>query len=416
MRTPIMVLLAAAIGWLAPVYAQQRLVGKVVRAENDEPIAGASVFINNTTYGTSSANNGDFELPAIATGTYEIIVSAVGYHTYAMPIDLSGRQPAFLHIKLEAKQTMLEEVEVVAFEANGWKQWGRLFLEVFIGTSPNADKTLLLNPEVLRFRHYRDEGYLEAIATAPLVIKNRSLGYTVEYVLENFRVDFRNRINQYAGYPHFIEMAGGARSRRVYAKRRKATYQTSLMHFMRSLYQGSLSEDGFEVRRMQRKPNEEKRRVRTLQRTIYKSVWDTTRRMHISVLADPVVYTEDSLAYFREIMAQDDELVTVFPQLLTVDSLLVDSLDGRKKMVFEDYLHVQNTRLKEEPGYLRHFNEVRKPGPQTSMLLLYDNPYIWIERNGSYFPPQSLYTGWYWAWCDKIADLLPLDYNPPTVD
>ncbi|SEL34672.1 carboxypeptidase-like regulatory domain-containing protein [Parapedobacter koreensis] len=398
MKNYVAILLLGGMAWATSAAAQQlRLTGRVVNAETATPVAGASIFINNTTYGTSSASNGSFELGGIAPGTYEVVVSSVGYHTHVTSIELRDSQSVYLPIKLKVKSTMLEEVDVVAFEKDGWSRWGRLFLETFIGTSPNASRTKLLNPEVLRFRHYRDEGYLEVMASEPLIIENRSLGYTIEYLLSNFRVDFRNRVNLYAGYPRFVEMTGGRRSLRTYRRRRAATYATSLMRFMRSLYQGTIREQGFEVRRMERKPNREKQRVQALQRTISK----TDR------------YTQDSLAYFRKVMRQEDEFVTVFPDLLTVDSLLVDSADGRKKLVFEDYLYVQNMRLKEEPGYLRQFNETRKPGPQTSILLLYDSPYIWIERNGSHFPPQSLYTGWYWTWCDKVADLLPLDYPSP---
>lgn len=392
----VLLVMWSAIGMVAG-YAQWHIEGKVVDEDKGEPIAGVTIFINNTTYGTSSGNNGNFELRGIPMGTYEVVVSSMGYQTHVTQIELRSTSAVYLSVKLRAKAELLEEVEIVAFERKGWNRWGRLFLETFIGTSPNAPKVKLLNPEVLRFRHYPQEGYLEAVATEPLVIENRSLGYTVVYLLEDFRVDFHNGINQYAGYPHFKELEGSRRRQKIYAKRREASYARSLMRFMRSLYHGTISEDGFEVKRMQRIPNLEKQRIMALQQT-HTRLSDT--------------YTEDSLAYFRKILNEEDLIDSIFPLVLTSDSLLVDSVDGRKKLIFEDFLRVQNIHLKEEPGYLRSLREVRRPGLQTSILSLYRVPYIWIERNGTYFPAQGLYMKWYWNWYDRLADLLPIDYDP----
>ncbi|SFC14162.1 CarboxypepD_reg-like domain-containing protein [Parapedobacter composti] len=115
------VLLAAGLaGWGIPVIAQQRIAGKVVNAETGEPIAGASVFVNNTTYGTSSTNSGDFELRGIPVGTYEVVVSSVGYHTFVSPIRVTESRSAFLAVKLEPRSLMLDEVTIMPFEAAGW--------------------------------------------------------------------------------------------------------------------------------------------------------------------------------------------------------------------------------------------------------------------------------------------------------
>ncbi len=407
----ILVLLWSVIGWVAG-YAQWRVEGKVEDGETGEPIGGATIFVNNTTYGTSSANNGSFVLKGLRMGTYEVVVSSLGYHTYVAQIDVRDTTMAYLHVGLRAQSTMLEEVEVVAFEPDGWARWGRVFLETFIGTSPNASNTRLLNPEALRFRHDPDNEYLEAVASEPLRIENRSLGYLVEYLLEDFRVDFRNGVNQYAGYPHFKKMEGRRRHQQAYTKRRAASYERSLMRFMRSLYQGTISEEGFEVRHMQRTPNLEKQRVAALQETLYTRVLDPKRQAYRNVLVNPDVYTDDSLAYFREVLNEEDVIDTIFPALLSSNDLVVDSMDGRKKLAFNDYLHVQNTRLKEEPGYLRSLHETRRPGPQQSLLSLHQVSYIWIERNGTYFPPQGLSMRWYWNWYDRVADLLPIDYDP----
>jgi hypothetical protein len=38
---------------------------------------------------------------------------------------------------------------------------------------------------------------------------------------------------------------------------------------------------------------------------------------------------------------------------------------------------------------------------------------VLVAANGSYYPPQELFTSGYWAKSEKIANLLPLDYELP---
>lgn len=399
--------------WFCEVTAQQSIVGTVKDAVSGDPIAGASVFINTTTYGSSSSSSGDFSIAGVPVGTYEIVVSAMGYHTYVAAVNQDGKQRINLQIMLEVKQAMLEEVEIIPFEKDGWERWGKFFLETFVGTSPNALRTKLVNHEVIRFRHHKEEGYLEVVALEPLKIENKSLGYTLEYLLEDCRIDFKNKMYLLSGFPHFQELEVGSARKRRFASRRAKTYTTSLMRFIRSLYQETLDDDGYQVRRMERKPNEEKIRVRELQRKLYQTTWDSTRQVSVTRITETPRYTADSLAYFEKVAKEPDEIVTIFPQLLTADNLLVDTPGGRKKLAFADFLHVQNIHATEHPAYLTYMNEARKPGVQTSMLFLVDAEYVEMEPNGGYFPPQALVTSWYWAWCDKLADLLPLDYTPP---
>jgi hypothetical protein len=40
--------------------AQHSITGKVLNDENDSPIAGASVYFNNTSLGTITSSNGSF--------------------------------------------------------------------------------------------------------------------------------------------------------------------------------------------------------------------------------------------------------------------------------------------------------------------------------------------------------------------
>jgi hypothetical protein len=47
----------------------------------------------------------------------------------------------------------------------------------------------------------------------------------------------------------------------------------------------------------------------------------------------------------------------------------------------------------------------------SQITLTTGNP-VEIEANGSYFDPTNLLSTGYWAWSEKIANMLPFNYKP----
>jgi hypothetical protein len=76
------------------LFAQSALKGTVLD-ETDKPVPGASVFLNNTSVGTTANNDGNFEL-FIPAGRFELIVSSVGFQTYNLAILSAGRAHLWL--------------------------------------------------------------------------------------------------------------------------------------------------------------------------------------------------------------------------------------------------------------------------------------------------------------------------------
>jgi hypothetical protein len=56
------------LGLAVPSMAQVTISGKVVDSVSREPLAGASVFAQNTTQGTVTNSNGEFSLTLKSTG------------------------------------------------------------------------------------------------------------------------------------------------------------------------------------------------------------------------------------------------------------------------------------------------------------------------------------------------------------
>jgi TonB-linked SusC/RagA family outer membrane protein len=85
------------------------LTGRV-RAEDDQPVVGASVTLKNTTRGTVTDATGRFSLPDVPAGS-TLVVSSVGYLSREVPV---GNQTA-LDISLQPDVRGLEEVVVVGY-------------------------------------------------------------------------------------------------------------------------------------------------------------------------------------------------------------------------------------------------------------------------------------------------------------
>lgn len=381
----------------------------MVSGSDRQPVPFASVFINNSTVGTSTDEHGHFSISRLSAGKHELVVSVLGYEKYFTVITVPVEKP--LNIVLKEKSTHLDQVTVKAYDKDGWKTWGKLFTESFIATSSNARRTVLKNAKDLRFRHNKQDNVLEVFALAPLQIQNKSLGYDLEYHLELFRIDFRHNTQVYAGYPFFKEQRSVSRSQH---RNRETAYNASLLRFMRSLYHNTIQEDGYAVRKMIEVRNREKERVKAIRdKYTLKEMDDSGQLRIISAPAYPSdLYPPDSVAYFRTVLSQPDSRFSLLKDTIPTIRLVKADSAGLKKLLFKDFLYVVNTRYKEDPLYLEYKREKRAVAPQTSILSMVENEAIEIQENGNYFPPLNLYTGDYWSWSNKIADLLPLDYKP----
>jgi len=95
----------------ATVLRAQVITGKVIDAESSKPIAGASIYLNGTSTGATSANDGSFMLNTAETNI-PLIISCIGYSSQT----LTGYAGKNLNISLKPKHSELREV-VIGFDA-----------------------------------------------------------------------------------------------------------------------------------------------------------------------------------------------------------------------------------------------------------------------------------------------------------
>ena len=89
--------------------AQNKISGKITDQDNI-PLAGASVFVNDMNKGTISNSNGEYELTDLPNGKIKIQFSSVGYTNHIETVELNGKS---IEINVTLSQTVIEMEGVV---------------------------------------------------------------------------------------------------------------------------------------------------------------------------------------------------------------------------------------------------------------------------------------------------------------
>ena len=382
-------LLYIALLCATPLLAQKTLRGKLLSATDRKPVAAASVYLSNTSTGTVSKEDGSFAISPFPEGRYDLVVSSLGYEIYTATIN-AAELPDNLLILLKPKVKEMAGVTVVPFLKNGWEEWGQFFMDNLIGATPNAEDCKLMNKEAVRFRANQQKNLLEAVTSEPLVIQNKALGYTLTYDLELFEFRFGPGLCTYLGYPLFTEMQStNPRKVEKWQRNRQAAYEGSMMHFMRSVYQNKLVENGFELRRVLRRKG--------------KNAWGVDAQMPAILIDVPL--NGDSLAYSIDsatVQLQfNDYLQVVYPA----------------KKLPKSYIAFNNNRILDKPtlnGTIRTTSRLSTNMPLTAEIYANQpSEGVQVLYNGHYYYSTNLVSMQYWAWSEKLSNLLPLDYGNP---
>lgn len=407
----IVLILISFIANLHLCFAQQALRGKVIASDSKQPIHLANVFLSNTSIGTVTNAEGIFVLDRFPQGRFDVVISCIGYETYVTTIQYA-QLPAFIEVVLKPKVNILQEVVVEPYEKNGWERYGKFFIENFIGTSALAADCKLKNPETIRFRYNKKENILRAFTDEPIVLENRALGYILRYDLKVFEYNYGTRIFYFQGYPLFEDIeTDRKRLLNRWERNRTEAYYGSMMHFMRSLFRNQLIEEGFEIRKLIKVSEEEKKRVRNIynSRTYINSNGNIV--VNYSLLANG---NKDSADYYRKVMRQPEKMAVLINQLLPGDSIAfaIDSFTAG--LYFDDHLQVTYKYKQVPDEYVRTNSlSVQPKTPVVSEIVLPRKNAIAVLANGSYFEGLDLITSGYWGWWEKLATMLPFDYKPP---
>jgi hypothetical protein len=334
----------------------------------NQPIAGASLFINASGIGTISGSDGRFDLSKFIQAQFGhpvLTIAAMGYETATY--NLSNAKGAVV-IYLNPLVRELQTVTVKAAEKNGWEKYGKDFIESFLSYSDFSKLCTIENPEVLKFYYDRNTNALNVVARKPLIIQNKALGYKITYWLESFEHNFSTRILSYSGLTYYEDLIRPNKRKVQTAKwltNRATAYQGSVMHFVRSVHDGTLASSGFKVRRLDKVEGNRKGRYNNL----------------------------------------------LYPKIL-VEADFSDTIENQKIIQFSKYLYVLYDKELEELPYLIKLQPFKKPipAPQTSIVQLVGTNAVEIFANGHLEPAISFFLDGYWSY-EKLDKLLPLDYK-----
>ena len=96
------------IAGIGMVFAQSSVTGKVIAAEDGEPIIGATVMVKGTTVGTITGSNGEFTI-SVPSASRTLVVSFIGMKS----VEVQAK--ANLVVALENEASELEEILVVGY-------------------------------------------------------------------------------------------------------------------------------------------------------------------------------------------------------------------------------------------------------------------------------------------------------------
>ena len=122
--------------------------GRVIDHDTKEPLPFASVYINLTTMGTYTDENGNFTLP-LTPGSYELVASFVGYQPYQSHVSIAADE--FITLAITLKASTLKAIEVSATRDPAWHKQLARFTKLFLGSGRFASQTKILNPWSLEF-------------------------------------------------------------------------------------------------------------------------------------------------------------------------------------------------------------------------------------------------------------------------
>ena len=335
---------------------EKLIYGSVTDEATGEPLQGVNVYLSFTTDGDATNASGNFSFRTSLSGSHEVVFSIIGYESQRRSVLLGSESDSIrFDVELSENPVELGEVEVRA-DNSEWLRNYEEFKEEFLGTTANATETEIVNRWVINFDR-NDEGKLIASADEPVQILNHALGYELIADLKNFSWNVLGGTGQYRVTVRFEEMEPESnRQRRRWRRARERTFDGSLRHFLLSLYEGRLSQNQFELVRVN-----SQRETR---------IYSVARNRLISALRSHGL--EPSLA-----------------------------VEGAKGFVLREPVDVLI-------GHEDYLNDSR---PRARLVPLKDDQLFFVMPDGTLADLSSVGIELYWA-TRRMADMLPFDYTP----
>jgi len=379
--------------------------GIVVTGPNGQPVPDASVFLNNATVGTITANDGSFLLKDVKPGKYDLVISEVGFETVSQSINMDVQTVELQPISIAPLTLQLREVNVNAKADPDRTQNLQLFEKEFIGSSDRARNCSILNPEIIDLDFNYAANVLTASSADFVQIDNDALGYQISYKLTNFFKDYSDKSLygiQYGGPALFRKKKGSPAMERRWQKCRLDAYHGSQMHFLQSLLNNSFEHEGFRVLRIDIMPNPDRPGDSLINARIkfYNSKKARGRSLR------------DSLAYWQSKQLLPPTIKVLQPIPLTQDDMVkLTTQKGLFALTANNgELYIMYSKTSRFPSKWR-MDDLNENSNNNRTIVTFDTPYVLFDKNGCLTDPDCISFEGAWGKY-RVADLLPVDYVP----
>ena len=380
-------------GWLilsqAALFAQN-VTGRVLDKTTGEPMQFATVYFSQTLIGTTTDQNGNFTLKNIDPGKYNLIATYVGYRSLPLEIEIKAGENYEVILHMTPEAVRLREVEITASNEDR-EIFLDYFRKAFIGYSKAAQSCKILNEDEIIF-HLDEYNNLNAYLERPVEVLNKELGYKVYYDLYDFQYNLKTSYLRMYGIPRFENIR--EKTKRKWVRSRKRSYEGSLLHFFNSITKDSSYRESFKIKRLTRIPNE-KRLPDSVLRAKLRYFFD---KNDAEKFQDSInFYTKNQrLPRYKDIVGNEHSLKSIVNR------------DGNKYY------------LKGGAYYIEHLTQLIKPvkgfwvrpSEETISRLFIMDEKLTIYPNGYVEDASRIYVEGYWAWSEKVGNMLPLSYNP----
>lgn len=364
--------------------------GTVTNAETKQPVAGAVVFINYSSKASVTDSIGNFIINDVTEKYCDLIVHKQGYENieYRFSYQPNARSIHFLVLQRSKDSSFIQSDDLID---KNLQKWSSFFMQNFVGLSLNANECVLTNPKALRFYYDSASASFAANATEPLLVFNEGLGYMINYVLDEFIIK-SNGETYLRGYAWYKNLSSkNPEVLKKWQQRRMDAFYGSALHFMRSLYQNKIEEEGFEIRDVMKLYDDDPLYVSGLNKKNIKTGTESIKTPDGKIIDKNYVEWVEKNKISADYFFNYDSLQQCF-YLRTNHVLQVTYKKG-----IEDYAYT--IRNNSNGSY-----------PVSYIVVKNDEHKIRIENNGAYYDIWDLIKDGYWRWL-KLGDQLPIDFG-----
>lgn len=213
---------------------------RVIDADSNEPLPYSTVYLDQTTIGGYTNDQGEVDMTKIPFGTYTLVVSEISHLPHSRKVVVADDQAINIVAKLPTR--VLNEVQVTAKRDKQWSRQYERFERLFFGGDHFKD-CKITNAGVLDFSVVNGE--FIAQASEPLKIENNYLGYKIDLNLR--RCSFSSTAFAIGGSARYEEMEGDETMKSRWKQNREDTYHGSPQHFFAAVVNGSVNAEGFDI-------------------------------------------------------------------------------------------------------------------------------------------------------------------------